>query len=107
MLQVYTTKQWAIVVVQSYPYLPVLETHLETMALDRGEPSRAELLGIATGNYMAAEWRHLNKYLEVIASTKSHDYIPFSDRPVQPAFPLAGMPIGSGAAARDLRYMMA
>ena len=101
-LQVYTTRQWAIMVVQSYPYLPILETHLETMAADRGEPSKAKLLAIASGNYMAAEWRHLNKYLEVTASAKSHDYIPFSDGLVQPTFPMAGMPIGSAAAAPDL-----
>ncbi|KAL3139121.1 hypothetical protein ABBQ32_005913 [Trebouxia sp. C0010 RCD-2024] len=83
---VYTTKQWAILMVQSYPYLGVMETHLEVMAADRGEPSRAELLASAQTNTLAAEWRHLNNYLEGIASKNSHDYIPFAmSQQVQPA----------------------
>ena len=64
--------------VQSYPYLGVMETHLEVMAADRGEPCRAELLASAQANTLAAEWRHLNNYLESIASKNSHDYIPFA-----------------------------
>ncbi len=92
-------------VVQSYPYLPILETHLETMAADRGEASRAELLASAQTNTLAAEWRHLNKYLEVIASTKSHDYIPLSEKPVKSLHP-AGMSFGTEAAV-NLHYMVA
>lgn len=90
-MQVYTTKQWAILMVQSYPYLGVMETHLEVMAADRGEPSRAELLASSQPNTLAAEWRHLNNYLESIASKNSHDYIPFGMgeqvQPVQSVYP--------------------
>ncbi len=107
MLQVYTTKQWAIMIVQSYPYLPTLEFHFETMASERGEPSRAELLANAQTNTMAAEWRHLNKYLEVIASSKTHDYIPLSEKPVKSLYPAdASMSFGAEAAL-NLHYMMA
>ena len=76
--QVFTTKQWAILMVQSYPYLAVMETHLEVIAAQRGEPCRADLLASAQTNTMAAEWRHLNNYLEIIASRTSHEYIPLS-----------------------------
>ena len=107
MLQVYTTKQWAIMIVQSYPYLPTLEFHFETIAAERGEPSRAELLAHAQTNTMAAEWRHLNKYLEVIASSKTHDYIPLSEKPVKSLYPAdASMSFGAEAAL-NLHYMMA
>ena len=107
MPQVYTTKQWAIMIVQSYPHLPTLEFHFETMASERGEPSRAELLANAQTNTMAAEWRHLNKYLEVIASSKTHDYIPLSEKPVKSLYPAdASMSFGAEAAL-NLHYMMA
>ena len=81
-----------------------METHLEVMAADRGEPSRADLLASAQTNTLAAEWRHLNKYLEIIASKNSHDYIPlaWTDQmlpPVQPAFPgAAGLSLAAEAA---------
>lgn len=104
---VYTTKQWAIMIVQSYPYLPTLEFHFEIIAAERGEPSRAELVANAQTNTMAAEWRHLNKYLEVIASSKTHDYIPLSEKPVKSLYPAdASMSFGAEAAL-NLHYMMA
>lgn len=85
-VQVYTTKQWAVLMVQSYPYLAVMETHLEVVAAERGEASRADLLASAQTNTLAAEWRHLNNYLEIIASRNSHDYIPLAvTEQVQPA----------------------
>ena len=96
--------------VQSYPYLGVMETHLEVMAADRGEPSRADLLASAQTNTLAAEWRHLNKYLEIIASKNSHDYIPLSQmeqiQPAQSVFPgTAGMSFAAEAALNlNLQY---
>lgn len=93
--------------VQSYPYLPIMETHYEVMAAERGEPSRAELLAKAQSDPMLAEWRHLNKYLEVVASANTHDYIPLSEKPVKSLYP-AGASMSFGAeAAVNLHYLMA
>lgn len=80
LLQVLTTNQWAILIVQSYPYLPILETHFEAIAAEGGAPSKAQILAAAQSNPMAAEWRHLNKYLESIASRNSDEHIPLFDR---------------------------
>lgn len=80
-LQVFTIKQWAILIVQSYPYLPILETHFEAMASEAGAPSKAQIVAAAQTNPMAAEWRHVNKYLENIASMNCNEYIPLLDRP--------------------------
>lgn len=108
-MQVYTTKQWAILMVQSYPYLGVMETHLEVMAADRGEPTRGELLAAAQTNTLAAEWRHLNNYLESIASKNSHDYIPFAmSQQVQPAQSVYAAPADMSLAAEvaiNLQYV--
>ena len=63
-----------------------METHLEVVAAERGEASRADLLASAQTNTLAAEWCHLNNYLELIASRSSHDYIPLAvTAQVQPA----------------------
>ena len=100
-VQVFTTKQWAVLMVQSYPYLGVMETHLEVVAAERGEASRADLLASAQTNTLAAEWRHLNNYLELIASKNSHDYIPLAvTGQVQPAQSMhpAGMSFAAEAA---------
>ena len=86
MVQVFTTKQWAVLMVQSYPYLGVMETHMEVVAAERGFASRADLLASARTNTLAAEWRQLNNYLELIASRNCHDYIPLAvTEQVQPA----------------------
>ena len=103
LMQVFTTKQWAILMVQSYPYLGIMETHLEVVAAERGEASRADLLASAQTNTLAAEWRHLNNYLEVIASTNSHEYIPLAVteqvQPAQSIYPgTAGMSFAAEAA---------
>ena len=112
-MQVYTTKQWAILMVQSYPYLPIMETHLEVVAADRGEPSRADLLASAQTNTLAAEWRHLNNYLEIIASKNSHDFIPLAlteqIQPAQSVYPVtSGMSFAAEAAVNlglNLQYV--
>lgn len=80
-----------------------METHLEVVAAERGEASRADLLASAQTNTLAAEWCHLNNYLEVIASKNSHDYIPLSVteqvQPAQSIYPgTAGMSFAAEAA---------
>lgn len=53
---------------------------MEAIAAEGGAPTKAQILAAAQSNPMAAEWRHLNKYLESIASGNSDEYIPIFDR---------------------------
>lgn len=78
-----TTKQWAILIVQSYPYLPQLEVHLEAVAAEGGAPTKAQILAAAQSNPMMREWQHLNKYLESVASKNSGEHTPLFERAVK------------------------
>ena len=76
-LQVLTTKQLAEMMVHCYPYMPVMEPFMHSLAADMGYPSKEEIIAGAQTRPMAAEWQQFNAYAKLAASEIFHDYVPF------------------------------
>ena len=74
MLQVFSTKQWATVIVHAYPYIPDVENALEAVAKANGQPSKHSIL--------IDRSMGLESYLELLAKQTTHDYVPLSVQPV-------------------------
>ena len=77
-LQVLTTKQWATLIVHAYPYMPDIESALESVAKSAGQPPKKVLMSDRSLGNMAAEWEGLEEYLEVVAKNRTHNYTPLS-----------------------------
>ena len=77
-----STKQWATVIVQAYPYIPDVENALEAVAKANGQPSKHSILIDRSMGSMAAQWEGLESYLELLAKQTTHDYVPLSVQPV-------------------------
>ena len=75
MVQVLTTRQLAEVEVHSYPYMPMMETMLDTIASQLGYPSQEQIMASAHLDPMAAEWQLFGSYAKFIGSQHSHGYI--------------------------------
>ena len=79
LLQVLTTKQWATVVVHSYPYLPTVEDSLGAFAEQMQGQSKEAIIATAETNSMEREWQALQEYIELIGRADStHNYLPLS-----------------------------
>ncbi|DBA86282.1 hypothetical protein WJX77_007619 [Trebouxia sp. C0004] len=71
-----TTRQLADVVVHSYPYMPITETLVDTIASQYGYPSKDDIRASAHLDPMIAEWELFSSYAKFIGSQKlSHNYI--------------------------------
>ena len=107
-----TTKQWALVIVHAYPYLPTVEQCLEAFAeFGNSSVSKADLLKAAETDSMEPAWQALQEYIEFIGQQNSHDYLPLSSCPAfksnaQPgSVSRASMPFGTEVAI-NLHYQV-
>ncbi len=100
LLQVLSTKQWANLIVHSYPYIPDIESALEAVAREAGQPPKQVILDDRMLGNMAAEWQELQGYLELVARQKSHAYVPLS---VQSPL-LSGASLGLSSAASKMPF---
>ena len=76
-VQVLTTKQLAEMMVHCYPYMPVMEPFMHSLAADMGYPSKEEIVGAAQTHPMASDWKQFNEYAKYAASEIFHSYLPF------------------------------
>lgn len=74
-LQLLTTKQLADIIVHSYPYMPMTEILLDTIAAQAGYPSQQQIELNAHLDPMTADWESFGKYAQFIASQQSHSYL--------------------------------
>lgn len=73
---VLTTRQMTEIVVHSYPYMPTMQTLLDTLASQVGYPSQLEVTACAHLNPLKAEWQLFGSYARSIATNSTHDHIP-------------------------------
>ena len=78
LLQVFSTKQWATMIVHSYPFFPALESALESIAAARNEPSIPEILSAARTHPMTDDLLALDDYISLVTSCYRHEYVPVS-----------------------------
>lgn len=76
-VQVLTTKQLAEMMVHCYPYMPVMEPFLHSLAADLGQPGKEEVVAAAQTHPMTDEWKQFTQYAKLAASDIFHDYLPF------------------------------
>lgn len=57
-----SSKQLSLVMVHAYPYMPILEPLLDTLAVKEGYPSHDEVVASAKDNPMTAAWRDFDTY---------------------------------------------
>lgn len=62
--------------VHAYPYIAVVETLLDTLAEDRGAPTKDEIVAAACLNPMAAEWAEFVEYVARFDSGTWYQYVP-------------------------------
>ena len=62
LLQVMSSKQLALVMVHAYPYMPILETLLDTLAVSEGYPSHEEVVASSPADPMTAAWKDFDAY---------------------------------------------
>ena len=111
-MQILSTKQWALIIVHAYPYLPTVELQLEAFAqYGKTSMTKADILKAAETDSMESGWHALQEYIELIGQENSHDYLPLSScaafkSKVQPAsFPRSAMPFRTEAAI-NLHYRL-
>ena len=76
LLQVLTTEQVAEAILQSYPYIAVSETLLDTLAALRGEPTKEEIVTAAQLKPQPSEWHHFVQYVQQFERRHIHEYLP-------------------------------
>lgn len=57
-----SSKQLSLVMVHSYPYMPILEHFLDTLAVREGYPSSPDVIASAHKDPMTAAWRDFDEY---------------------------------------------
>ena len=78
-MQVLSVQQLAEVVVHCYPYLPTMETLLESVAAGRGAsdaPSHPTSDQHGESEHTVTEWATLTEYTALLATQTYHDYLP-------------------------------
>ena len=60
--QVLSSKQLALVFVHAYPYMPILEPILDTIATIEGYPSHEQVVASAQRDPMTAAWKDFDAY---------------------------------------------
>ena len=74
-LQLLSTRQSADIIVHSYPYMPVTEILLDTIAAQAGYPSRQEIEAAAPLDALTADWEMFGEYAKLVASKQTHSYL--------------------------------
>lgn len=62
LVQTLSTKQLCLVMVHAYPYMPILEPFLDTLAANEGFPDNRDVVALAQSDDMAAEWKDFDAY---------------------------------------------
>ena len=77
-LQIQTCKQHATLLVHSYPAIPEKGRLLETLAAQRGEPSKEELMQPSGMDSLqhAANWQQVVDYLQYINMENLNQHVP-------------------------------
>ena len=83
-MQILTSKQHAIGIVHSYPWIPEKHRLMELIASKRGEPA-AEMLTQSAGldNLQhAANWQQVDEYLKTVTAHNMNQHLPLIKDPV-------------------------
>lgn len=73
---VLSSQQLSEAMVHAYPYIAVVETLLDTLAEDRGAPTKDEIVAAACLNPMTAEWAEFVEYVARFDSGTWYQYVP-------------------------------
>jgi hypothetical protein len=74
--QVFSTQQWATMIVHSYPFFPSLETFLDSIGARHNEPSLQQILTTAPASPMTQEMIALDEYVRFVCDGYRHDSVP-------------------------------
>lgn len=74
--QILTTEQLAEGMLQSYPHIAIVETLLDTLAAQRGEPTKEEVVAAAQLKPAPSEWHHFVRYVQQFDQGGVHEYVP-------------------------------
>lgn len=77
MSQVFSTRQHAVVIVYGYPYVFSSEVFLEHLASVNDELQTTEMLQLASTFCLTKAWADLDDYVQLVAASILHDYVPF------------------------------
>ncbi|DBA80153.1 TPA: hypothetical protein ACH3X2_007626 [Trebouxia sp. C0005] len=73
---VLSSRQLSEAMVHAYPHIAVVETLLETLADDKGAPSKDQIVAAAPMNPMTAEWEAFLQYVAKFDSGTWYEYVP-------------------------------
>lgn len=76
LIQVLSTNQLSEAMVHAYPHIAVVETLLDTLAENRGEPTKGDIVAVACLNPMAAEWDDFVTYAMQFDTGQFYEYVP-------------------------------
>ena len=76
MLQVFTTEQWATMIVHCYPSYPSLESVFDALAAACLEPTVQGILASASMIPMTEEMKLFDDYIVYITDWYHHEYVP-------------------------------
>ena len=80
LLQVFTTKQHAIVIVYGYPYIFSSEAFLEHLAAVNGEPTADMEQPPGQAFPTPTDWSDFDDYVQLVASSIMHCYVPLNPK---------------------------
>ena len=75
-MQVLSSRQLSEAMVHAYPYIAVVETLLDTLADQRGEPSKDSIVAAAHLHPMIQEWQDFIHYVSQFDQSCCYDYVP-------------------------------
>ena len=75
-LQVFSTRQHAVVIAYGYPYVFSSENFLTHLAEVNDEPQTTEMLQSASTFCLTRAWADLDDYVQLVAASIIHDYVP-------------------------------
>lgn len=75
-MQVLTTEQLAEGMLQSYPHIALVESLLDTLAAQRGEPSKEEIVAAAQMKPAPSQWHRFVQYVQQFDHRRVHEYVP-------------------------------
>ncbi len=76
MFQVFTTEQWATMIVHCYPFYPSLESVFDALAAACLEPTVQDILATAPMIPMTEEMELFDDYIVYITDWYRHEYVP-------------------------------
>ncbi|KAL0033744.1 hypothetical protein WJX77_003466 [Trebouxia sp. C0004] len=98
---VFSTQQWATMIVHSYPFFPSLESFLDSIGARHNEPSLQQILTAAPAFPMTQEMIALDEYVRFVCDSYRHDSVAvpraatgtlsFVSQPASPAKPSASL----------------